>query len=189
MKKRKWEYSIFLILLYGSGFLLLLQTQPLRIQNKQKIFLEEKKNVGNLKDTRKQEGIGILKIPKINLVQNFYSLEDKRNTVEQNVTLLKGSTYPDTPQSKLYLAAHSGTGKIAYFEHLDSLKEGDFFYISYQKKQYTYQIETIKREEKTGKITIPVSSEKQAILTTCDPKKEKMQLIVIASLKKETGST
>ena len=75
------------------------------------------------------------------------------------------------------------------FEELDALAIGDTFSVFYQQKLYTYKITGIETQEKTGKISVPVQQEKQAILTTCHPTKDNKQLVLYATLIKETGST
>ncbi len=187
MQRKKWAYSLLFLLLYLGGFFLLLETQERRTPQKIESSWIERINSGNKKgEFYPEDAIGVLSIPKINVVQNLYEIDDQRNTVEQNVMILKGSTYPNQEKSKLYLAAHSGSGKIAYFEELDELQKKDTFNIYYKEKVYTYQIDIIESQEKTGTITVPVTSKKQAILTTCHPQKEKKQLVLVASLIKET---
>ena len=188
MQRKKWLYSLCLILLYLGGFFLLLDTQEMRKTKTIESSLVEKVSSGNLKKTAYQEnGIATLSIPKLKLVKPLYEIEDARNTVSKNVMILPGSTYPDQENSKIYLAAHSGTGSIAFFEELDQLKKNDTFSIYYKEKIYTYQIDAIESQEKTGTITVPITSKKQAVLTTCHPQKEKKQLVLIASLMQETG--
>ena len=41
---------------------------------------------------------------------------------------------PNEENSILFLAAHSGTGEIAYFQNLDKLKPKDIIKLKYKKK-------------------------------------------------------
>lgn len=134
------------------------------------------------KETYEKDQIGYLKIDKINLYQPLYNKESKKNNIEQHVTILKESKMPEEENSILFLAAHSGTGKIAYFENLDKLEIGDEIQITYHNKTYHYKISTIWEENKTGYIHINQTDKKQLILTTCSPKKANKQLVVSSNL-------
>ena len=125
-----------------------------------------------------KEKIGELIINKINLKQDLYKIESKKNNIEENVTIIKESNYPDIANGILILAAHSGTGKIAYFEELDNLELKNYITIIYKNKKYIYQITKIWEQEKNGYIKIKKENKKQLILTTCSPKKKNTQLII-----------
>ena len=103
-----------------------------------------------------------------------------QNTIEQHVTILKGSNYPNL----LILAAHSGKGDIAYFEKLDELTINDEVFIQYRNDKKTYIVKEIWEEKKNGKIHID-NNTNQLILTTCSPKHKNYQLI-ISCIKKES---
>ena len=124
------------------------------------------------------EKIGKLIINKINLKQNLYKIESKKNNIEENVAIMKESNYPNISNGILILAAHSGTGKIAYFEELDNLELKDNIIIIYKNKKYIYQITKIWEQKKNGYIKIKKENKKQLILTTCSPKKKNTQLII-----------
>ena len=66
--------------------------------------------------------IGTLSIPKINLNKGFTAIDSEYNTVNKNVEVVKGSTYPDMG-GNLILAAHSGTSYLAYFKNLYQLEK------------------------------------------------------------------
>ena len=125
-----------------------------------------------------KEKIGELIINKINLKQDLYKIESKKNNIEENVTIIKESNYPDIANGILILAAHSGTGKIAYFEELDNLELKDNIIIKYNNRKYIYRITKIQEQEKNGYIKIKKENKKQLILTTCSPKKKNTQLII-----------
>lgn len=127
---------------------------------------------------KENEKIGKLIINKINLKQDLYKIESKKNNIEENVTIMKESNYPNISNGILILAAHSGTGKIAYFEELDNLELKDNITIIYKNKKYIYQITKIWEQKKNGYIKIKKENKKQLILTTCSPKKKNTQLII-----------
>ena len=148
------------------------------------IEITKKQIIPNIttKEIMEKDQIGYLKIDKINLYQPLYDKESEKNNIEQHITILKESKMPEEDNSILFLAAHSGTGKIAYFENLDKLKIGDKIQITYHNKTYYYQISSIWEENKTGYIHINQTNKKQLILTTCSPKKENKQLVISSNL-------
>ena len=99
----------------------------------------------------KEQPIGYLSIPKLELNEPFYELESKENTVSKHVQYIVSDT-PDIPNGNFILAAHSGTADISYFKNLNQLMIGDIFFITYQNKTYSYEVidyyETLKNEMK-----------------------------------------
>lgn len=130
--------------------------------------------------------IGSLKIKKLNINQPLYKLDSEKNNIEKNVTILKDSIMPDQKESIVFLAAHSGAGKIAYFEELNQLTVGDIINLEYKNKKYEYQINKIWEENKNGYIHINKEDSNQLVLTTCSPTKINKQL-VINSINKSTN--
>ena len=126
----------------------------------------------------KEKPIGTLLIKKINLKENFYNKNSNENTIEKHITILKETIFPNKKNSLVLIAAHSGTGKIAYFEELDQLAKNDIINIIYQNKKYTYIVKDIWEEKKNGYININREEKPQLVLTTCSPNKEGYQLIV-----------
>lgn len=141
------------------------------------LFLNKSTETNQIKKNN-NEKIGELIINKINLKQDLYKIESKKNNIEENVAVMKESNYPNISNGILILAAHSGTGKIAYFEKLDNLKLKDNIIIRYKNKKYIYQITKIWEQKKNGYIKIKKENKKQLILTTCSPKKKNTQLII-----------
>ena len=141
------------------------------------LFLNKSTETNQIKKNN-NEKIGELIINKINLKQDLYKIESKKNNIEENVAVMKESNYPNISNGILILAAHSGTGKIAYFEELDNLELKDNITIIYKNKKYIYQITKIWEQEKNGYIKIKKENKKQLILTTCSPKKKNTQLII-----------
>ena len=104
--------------------------------------------------------IGYLTIPKINLKKGFLDMRSELNNIEQNITVIEGSSYPDKEKGNFIIAAHSGSGWKAFFNDLYKLSTGDIAEISYKGKKYTYKIVNIYKQEKTGKIAIYRNYEK-----------------------------
>ncbi|MBQ9018859.1 MAG: sortase [Bacilli bacterium] len=124
-----------------------------------------------------------LTINKINLKEELYPIESEENTIEKHVSILKESIYPDNENSIMILAAHSGIGKIAYFQELDKLEINDEVILNYKNNKYTYKVKDIWEEKKTGYINFNKEKNKQLILTTCSPNKDGYQLIINCIIK------
>ena len=100
------------------------------------------------------------------------------NTIEKHISILKESIFPNQENSIIFLAAHSGIGKIAYFEELDNLEPNDEVILILNNKKYTYIVKNSWEEKKNGYINVNKEIKNQLILTTCSPTKENYQLIV-----------
>ena len=163
-------------LLLAFQLLLLLPMSILRISAKDSIYPSFEI------DYFKEKPIGTLIINKINLKEDLYDIDSSKNNIEEHVTILQGSKFPEL----LILAAHSGQGRIAYFEELDNLKINDSIKLVYNNKEYFYYVKDIWEEKKTGYININKETNNQLILTTCSPDKKNYQL-VINCIKKESN--
>ena len=119
----------------------------------------------------------ILEIPKINLKQPFFDINDKNNNVNKNIELLNNSVLPTENNSILAFAAHSGNGKKAFFKNLNKLNKDDLIYIYIQNNIYTYKIIDIYEEIRNGYLNI-LKENNLLILTTCS--KNNKQLVIIA---------
>ena len=125
--------------------------------------------------------IGTISISKIQLKAGFVSMNSKENDVDKHVAIMPTSTYPDVPLGNFILAAHSGRGKIAYFNDLYRLGVGDMVEIEYQGTTYQYQIVNIYEEQKTGKIAIYRDYNKTTLtLIACTNNNSKTQTVYIA---------
>ncbi len=144
--------------------------------NQIKAFKMDKINVKN-------DSIGYIEINKINLKNNLYSINNNKNNVDQNVTILKGSTFPKEKDSTMIIAAHSGTGKVAYFKNINKLKKGDVITLKLYNHKYNYIVQNKWEVVKSGTIIFPIVDKKQLILTTCSPNKENFQLIINCIIK------
>ena len=139
------------------------------------------RNIQNIK--YKEDKIGELYIKNINLRENLYKENSYLNNVDRNITILKGSTSPEITNSMIIIAAHSGTGRLAYFQNLNKLNINDKISLTYNNKEYNYTIKDIWNEKKTGTIKIPKENTNQLVLTTCSPNKKNYQLIINCTLK------
>lgn len=167
-----------------------------KITYKEKIIKEENIKITNITNKEKNQvtidkkptteikkNIGFLKIDKINLNNKIYDINSKHNNIEENVTILKTSENLKDKNSLIVLAAHSGEGKIAYFNKLIELSEGDEIELKYYNETYIYVVDHIYEQEKNGYIKFSKKNESQLILTTCSTQNNKMQLIVEAKIK------
>lgn len=129
-------------------------------------------------------------IPKIKLDNPLYNPASSENTVEKNVMILDESVFPkDESNSIIFLAGHSGSGDIAYFNDLDKLSFNDILIIQYQNYNYYYKIDSIFEEDKDGDIELNKTSNQQLILTTCSKTDLNKQLIINSNLYKKEEIT
>ena len=109
----------------------------------------------------------ILEIPIINLREGIYNFDNKKNTIETNVSILKNSILPENDNSVLLLAAHSGNSDNAYFKNLYKLKYNDSVNIYYNKNLYKYEVNNIYVINKSDDFFIKKFNKKTLILITC----------------------
>ena len=127
--------------------------------------------------------IGYLTIPKINLTKGFLDYRSEENNVDKNLLVVSGSNYPDTDKGNFIIAGHSGTGWNSFFNDLYQLGQGDKVYISYQGKKYEYEIKNIYTQPKTGKLAIYRNYDKTTLtLITCTNNDSTTQTVYIAEL-------
>ena len=176
------KITIALIIIYG----IFVGTTIPKISEKNKIIDPLTVLINpNLKEEEKENPIGKIIIPKIQLEEDFYSKDSIENTIEKHVTILKESTFREEDNSLMILAAHSGTAGVAFFKRLDELEIHDLIYLTYNGINYTYEVNDIWEEKKNGYIHINREETDQLILTTCSPKNDGFQL-VINCIKKES---
>lgn len=144
--------------------------------------IDEKKEKTLVEKINNEEYLGILTIPKINLKAGFYHINSSKNNVNNSVSILKESIMPNSNNSIIYLAAHSGTGYLAYFKNIDMLTDNDIMIITYNGSDYYYVVNNIYEMPKNGEIVIKRNvNEKYLVLTTCS-KNDNMQLIITAKM-------
>ena len=129
--------------------------------------------------------IGSLIISKINLNKPLYSTNDKKNNIEDNVTILNGSISPEKENSIIFLAAHSGPAPNSFFNDLDKLEKNDQVILNINNIEYNYIVTSIWETSKDGSIEVSKQKENQLILTTCS-KKDKNKQLIVNTIKKET---
>lgn len=168
LKKLVNTIGIFLILF--STFIIVIKFTIKLIYNMDKeekinIFFEEYNNNGN--KIEKDNYLMILEIPIINLREGIYNFDNKKNTIETNVSILKNSILPENDNSVLLLAAHSGNSDNAYFKNLYKLKYNDSVNIYYNKNLYKYEVNNIYVINKSDDFFIKKFNKKTLILITC----------------------
>lgn len=128
----------------------------------------------------------LLEIPKISLEKGVYPKTSSLNSIDYNVAIMEESTLPNEKNSNLILAAHSGTGEIAYFNDLDKLTKGDLAYIYYKKYKYIYSVDKIYSVAKDGSVEVYRDNEKSTLtLVTCKKNTNYKQLVIILYLEKK----
>ncbi len=135
------------------------------------------------KKPRNYNYIGVLEIPKLNLKRGFLDLKSKYNNVNYNITVINGSSMPDTENNNLILAAHSGNCSVCYFATLYKLSVGDKASVYYNKIKYNYKIVKIYEVKKTGQVAIYRDYTKNVLtLITCTKNSNTKQTVYILEL-------
>lgn len=129
--------------------------------------------------------IGTLEIPKLNFKRGFLNNGDEANNVDKNLFTVNSSTMPDQENNNLIIAAHSGTGPIAFFKDLYKLSLDDEAVVTYKNKKYYYQITNIYNVPKTGVVRISRDTSKNVLtLITCTFQDKTSQTVYILELVK-----
>lgn len=127
--------------------------------------------------------IGYLEVPKVNIKRGFVSLDSKYNSVGYNVMLIEGSTMPDVKNGNLILAAHRGNSSVSFFNDLYKLNRRDKATVTYNGKKYTYELVSSYEEKKDGELTIRRNRDASTLtLITCTRKNKKTQTVFIFEL-------
>jgi len=143
---------------------------------------ESKGMIKKINLEEKEEYLGILKIPKIDLKEGFYDINSKNNNINNAVTILKESILPSGNGSIVYLTAHSGYGYLAFFKDIDKLEVNDIIYLDIKNNSYQYIVNDIYEVDKNGLITINHNiNDNYLVLTTCSKNKDK-QLVITSKL-------
>ena len=130
--------------------------------------------------------VAVLEIPEIDLKKGLYSMDSRNNKVSRNVTILSPSNYPDVKGGNFVLAAHSGSGYISFFKNLYKLSTGSYAYVYYNNVKYTYKINYIYKQPKTGTINVyRPYGETTLMLITCTKNDETTQTVYVAVLENE----
>lgn len=127
--------------------------------------------------------LGVISIPKINLEQGFYDIDNPLNNVDKNIELISNSNMPDVENGTLILAAHSGNDRVSYFNELYKLNIDDEIEIIYNKSKYLYKLIDIYEVEKTGSITLHnINNITSLVLVTCSNFNDNLQVVYISRL-------
>lgn len=153
------------------------------VNEKNKIAYSLQKQTGYPKGNTEDTYDMILSIPQINLKKGIYSKEDKKNNIEENVTIHQQSEFPNQENSNVILMAHSGNSKKAFFNDLGKLNQDSLIEFYYQRTKYIYKIDHYYSELKTGTLSINRDILKKTItLITCSQKDKSKQLVYIGYL-------
>lgn len=172
-KIRIFILNIIIIILFLSFIDFLINNSKIRYENNLVEAYFEKD--GSPKNISKDDYIGILEIPKINLKRGYYSKGDSRNNIENNITLI------DYKDNKDYIfAAHSGNDTIAYFNDIHFLENGDIINLYAGNKKTTYTVYNKYLDDKNGEVSITKSNKKRLILVTCNNNDKNNYLIIEA---------
>lgn len=166
------------------------KTDSIEVENQDQSTTEQKAQQAST-TKKKQKGvsysyIGYLEIPKLGIKKGFLDVNDKNNTVEKNIEVVKTSNYPDVENGNLIIAGHSGYGYKAFFKDLYKVENGDVAYVYYGNIKYTYQVKKIYTQERTGKIAIYRNYDQKTLtLITCTKDDKTKQTVYIAELIKQ----
>ena len=158
------------------------------VENLQVELIESEDEHEEIKPTEftgeiRDDYIGYISIPKINLTKGFLDYRSAENNVDKNLLVVSGSNYPDTVRGNFILAGHSGTGWNSFFNDLYRLGREDLIYITYQGKKYEYKIVNIYTQPKTGKLAVYRDFDKTTLtLITCINNDSTTQTVYIAEL-------
>lgn len=139
-------------------------------------MLSSKKNI-----KKEETPIGYLKIEKIGLKEKLYDIESPKNNIQTNLEILPLSSFPSKEGSNLMIVGHSGYGPLAYFKHLNQIKENDEIKIVLD-KTYIYNV---RKKELVNKSRTTYFKTKENILTlfTCSSSDNSKFLKIEALLK------
>lgn len=125
--------------------------------------------------------VGYLTIPKINLKKGFTEIDNKYNTVNRNIEIIKPSSYPDIDKGNFIIAGHSGSSSVSFFKDLYLLSLEDEAYITFNNIEYKYIIKNIYTDIKDGDVVIRRNKDITTLtLITCTKGDKNTQTIYIA---------
>lgn len=180
MLNRIYKYSIIISLVFITLTFIKIENKTSNIikNDLYKTSIIQKENKKQNEYEKENDIIGNIIINKINLNKPLYNKNSNKNNIEENVTILKESIMPDEENSIVFIAAHSGTGPIAFFKDLDKLIENDNVILEYNNIKYEYIVKNSWEVKKNGYINVNKERKNQLILTTCSPNNKDNQLII-----------
>lgn len=152
-------------------------------ENDGTITEEDNKKAQKASSKISKEYIGYLEIKKINLKQGLVSQKSSYNNVKYNIQFIATSNYPDKALGNVILAAHSGSGYLAFFKNLYKLEKGDEAKITYKNYVYKYKLVNVYNVPKNGKVKINRDIHKTCLtLITCTKNSKTEQTVYIFEL-------
>lgn len=134
-------------------------------------------------EDRRDNYIGYLEVPDVNIKRGFVAMDSKYNSVGYNVMLIKGSDMPNVKNGNLILAAHRGNSSVSFFDKLYKLNMGAEASVTYNDKKYIYKLKYTYTVPKVGKITISRNGDINTLtLITCTRNDKKTQTVFIFEL-------
>lgn len=121
------------------------------------------------------ENISLI-IPSISFSKTF----DNNSTLKNNLELEKSSVMPNEENSTVIILGHSGYNFNAYFNDLFDLKKGDFIYLKYLGKTYTYKVFEIEYINKNEFYKVQYN-QNYLYLVTCDLYNFSKQIVIKSS--------
>lgn len=153
------------------------------------ISTEKVEDIKEVNQSQSNSYIGVLEIPKISFKRGFYDTYNINNNVNKNIQVIKDSNMPNVEKGNLILAAHSGSGRVAFFKNIYKLNNNDEIFIYFNGKKYKYQVMDKYEVDKNGKVLIHRDKDITALtLTTCSQTDKTKQIVVIAKLVEEVLS-
>ncbi len=178
MVKSSLKISSYLLIIIGLAILIPTVTAPVihDYLNNYQI---------NHKISEHKPYYAILKIPKINLKQELFPLDNPNNNVDKHILLLKESTLFEQNKSNIIIAGHSGSGSKAYFRNLYKLNLGDKIELYFDNNIYYYEIKEIELANKIGTLYLKENYSHMITLITCTKGDSSTQTIYYGELKKQ----
>lgn len=134
------------------------------------------------------EVIGIIEIPKINLILPIYSGVDDK-TLEKGIGHLEWSSLPGGGISThCLLAGHRGLPGAELFTRLNEIRKGDLFYIRVNTERIAYQVNAIQviKPEETERLGIRENRDLVSLIT-CTPYGINTHRLIVTGERMEEG--
>ena len=144
------------------------------VQNDKEMLSNENEN--------KENFIGVLEIPSINLKKGIYDKNSKNNNVNKTIYTLGETIYPtQNNTSHIFLASHSGNSNISYFKKLKELTLNNEIYFYYKGNKYIYSVSKIYEIDKDKLSKLLINQFSDISLITC-VKGTNKQVVYMAKL-------
>jgi len=153
-------------ILFVLGIVLCICPLVYQVQEKCEAYKTVQEYRENSKDGKV---IGVLEIPKINMLLPIYSGTNEE-VLGKGVGHLEGSSLPGGTNTHCLLAGHRGLPGAELLTRLGEIEEGDFIYIEEGDERLTYQVCMIRvvRPEETEGLGIQEGKDLVSLIT-CTP--------------------